>query len=87
MARYYEYKCKSCGYTVYANPKGEDMVMMGELYSYHCMECNEIVDVSCGHGENLRKSAQSVALEILRSGTPELGNVPSVGRKWRKQIW
>ena len=29
MATFYEYKCKGCGYTVNANPKGKDMVMMG----------------------------------------------------------
>ena len=28
MATYYEYKCKGCGYTKAANPKGKDMVMM-----------------------------------------------------------
>ena len=36
MAKYYEYKCKGCGYTVNANPKGHDMIMMGEQYTYHC---------------------------------------------------
>jgi len=36
MATYYEYKCKGCGYTVNANPKGKDLVMMGEIYSYLC---------------------------------------------------
>ena len=30
MATYYEYKCKGCGYTENANPKGKDMVMMGD---------------------------------------------------------
>lgn len=30
MASYYEYKCKGCGYTVNANPKGKYMVMMGD---------------------------------------------------------
>ena len=30
MATFYEYKCKGCGYTVKANPKGKDMVMMGD---------------------------------------------------------
>lgn len=34
MARYIEYKCEGCGYIVAANPKGKDMVMMGEIYSY-----------------------------------------------------
>ena len=28
MATFYEYKCS--GYTVNANPKGKDMVMMGD---------------------------------------------------------
>lgn len=27
MATYYEYKCKGCGYTVNANPKGHDMII------------------------------------------------------------
>ena len=26
MATYFEYRCKGCGYTVNANPKGNDMV-------------------------------------------------------------
>ena len=30
MATFFEYKCNGCGYTVNANPKGKDMVMMGE---------------------------------------------------------
>ncbi len=30
MASYKEYECEGCGYTVAANPKGKDMVMMGE---------------------------------------------------------
>lgn len=28
MATFFEYKCKGCGYTVNANPKGKDMVMI-----------------------------------------------------------
>lgn len=32
MATFFEYKCKGCGYTVNANPKGKDIVMMGERY-------------------------------------------------------
>ena len=34
MADYKQYKCEGCGYTVNANPKGKDMVMMGEVYNY-----------------------------------------------------
>ena len=45
MATLYEYKCKKCGYTKAANPKGHDMIMMGESYNYLCEECKEIVDV------------------------------------------
>ena len=30
MAIYKEYKCEGCGYIVAANPKGKDMVMMGD---------------------------------------------------------
>ena len=45
MAKYKEYKCESCCYTVAANPKGHDVVMMGEVCSCKCEDCNEIVDV------------------------------------------
>ena len=45
MGTYKEYKCKRCGYTVEANPKGHDLIMAGEVYSYLCKECREIVDV------------------------------------------
>ena len=39
MASYKEYECEGCGYTVAANPKGKDMVMMGEVYNYLCPDC------------------------------------------------
>ena len=45
MASYKEYKCEGCGYTVTANPKGKDIVMMGEVYTCLCPDCKEIVDV------------------------------------------
>ena len=44
MATFFEYKCKVCGYTVKANPKGKDMVMMGEIHNYLCQDCKEIVE-------------------------------------------
>ncbi len=45
MAEYKEYQCESCGYTVEANPKGHDFVMRGEIYTYICEDCHEIVDI------------------------------------------
>lgn len=45
MASYKEYKCEGCGYTIAANPKWQDVVMMGEIYSYKCEDCYEIVNV------------------------------------------
>ena len=85
MATYYEYKCKGCGYTVHANPKGKDMVMMGELYSYHCMDCNEIVDVSCPHGEKPEKIAcPKCGSENLKKWNPRTGKCPKCGEKMEK---
>ena len=51
MATFFEYKCKGCGYTVNANPKGKDMVMMGEIHNYLCQDCKEIVDVLYEYGK------------------------------------
>jgi len=45
MATYKQYQCKHCGYTVEANPKGHDLMMAGEVYTYLCKGCREIVDV------------------------------------------
>ena len=43
MARLFQYKCKSCGYTVAANPKGKDILMSGEVIECpvpdKCPEC------------------------------------------------
>lgn len=85
MARYYEYKCKSCGYTAYANPKGKDMVMMGELYSYHCEDCNEIVDVSCSHGEKLEEICPKCGSKKLKKWNPRTGKCPKCGEKMEKK--
>ena len=64
MARYYEYKCKGCGYTVNANPKGHDMIMMGEQYTYHCEDCQEIVHVLY---PMVRSQRRSFALSVAQS--------------------
>ena len=55
MATLFEYKCKDCGYTVNANPKGHDMIMSGDLYTYLCEDCKEIVDVVYPYGEKPEK--------------------------------
>lgn len=43
MAILNQYKCKSCGYTVAANPKGKDIFMSGEVIECpvpdKCPEC------------------------------------------------
>ncbi len=85
MATYYEYKCKGCGYTVYANPKGKDMIMMGEIYSYHCKDCNEIVSVSCAHGEKPEKvTCSKCGSENLKKWNPKTGKCPKCGGEMEK---
>lgn len=51
MSRYFEYKCKGCGYTPNVNPKGKDMVMMGEVQNFLYSDFNEIIDVLYPYGE------------------------------------
>ena len=85
MATYFEYKCKGCGYTAYANPKGKDMVMMGEIYSYHCEGCNEIVDVSSPPGEKPEKIiCPKCGSENLKKWNPRTGKCPKCGEKMEK---
>ena len=80
MAKYYEYKCKDCGYTVNANPKGKDMVMMGDIYSYLCPDCKEIVDVLYPYGEKPEKIVcPECGSENLMKRKPKTGKCPKCG--------
>ena len=84
MATLFEYKCKKCGYSKSANPKGHDMVMMGELYTYHCKDCNEIVDVSCAHGEKPEEICPKCGSENLKKWNPKTGKCPKCGGEMEK---
>ena len=78
MATYFEYKCKGCGYTKAANPKGKDMVMMGEVHNYLCPEVKKPPTFTCQRlptfvylksnlYENTKKSSD-IAEQILGRG-------------------
>ena len=85
MATLYEYKCKNCGYSTWANPKGHDMVMMGELYHYLCEDCKEIVDVVNPHGEKPEKiTCYKCGSEKLKKWNPRTGKCPKCGEKMEK---
>jgi putative FmdB family regulatory protein len=85
MARYYEYKCKGCGYTVNANPKGHDMIMMGEQYTYHCKDCQEIVHILYPYGEKPEKiTCPECGSEHLKKWNPKTGKCPKCEGKMEK---
>ena len=85
MARYYEYKCKGCGYTVNATPKGHDMIMMGEQYTYHCKDCQEIVHVLYPYGEKPEKiTCPECGSENLKKWNPKTGKCPKCEGKMEK---
>ena len=85
MATLLEYKCKNCGYTKSANPKGHDMIMMGELYTYHCEACKEIVDVLYPYGEKPEKiTCPECGSEKLQKWNPRTGKCPKCGEKMEK---
>lgn len=85
MATYFEYKCKGCGHTVNANPKGKDMVMMGEVHHYLCSDCNEIVDVLYPYGEKPEKIVcPECGSENLKKWNPKTGKCPKCGGEMEK---
>jgi predicted nucleic acid-binding Zn ribbon protein len=85
MATYFEYKCKSCGYTKEASPKGHDMIMFGEIYHYLCEECKEIVDVSFPYGEKPEKIVcPECGSEHIKKWNPKTGKCPKCGGKMGK---
>lgn len=86
MATLFDYKCKSCGYTKAANPQGHDMIMSGELYSYLCDECKEIVDVLYPYGEKPKKIfCPECGSENLKNGIPKQGSALNAKGRWRKR--
>lgn len=85
MATFFEYKCKGCGYTVEANPKGKDMVMMGEIHSYLCQDCKEIVEVLYEYGKKPEKIVYpECGSEHLQKWNPETGKCPKCGGDLKK---
>ena len=85
MATLFEYKCKSCGYTVAAHPKGHDMIMMGEQYTYHCEDCHEIVHILYPYGEKPEKIVcPECGSEYLKKWNPKTGKCPKCGGDLKK---
>ena len=85
MATYFEYKCKGCGYTVNANPKGLDTIMMGEQYTYHCDDCKDIVYVVNLYGKKPEKIAcPECGSENLKKWNPKTGRCPKCGGDMEK---
>ena len=80
MAEYQEYKCESCSYTVAANPKGHDVVMGGEVYSYMCEDCREIVDVLTSE----QTICPNCGSEKLVKWNPIKGRCPKCGNKMKE---
>ena len=85
MATLFEYKCKKCGYSTSATPKGHEMVMMGELYTYQCDDCKEIVEVEYPYGEKPEKIiCPECGSENLKKWNPRTGKCPKCGEKMEK---
>ena len=85
MARYFEYKCKGCGYTVNATPKGHDTIMMGEQYTYHCKDCQEIVHVLYPYGEKPEKIVcPECGSDKIQKWNPKTGKCPKCGGDMNK---
>ena len=85
MATLFEYKCKSCSYTVAAHPKGHDMIMMGEQYTYHCKDCQKIVHVLYPYGEKPEKIVcPECGSEDLKKWNPKTGKCPKCEGKMEK---
>ena len=85
MATYFEYKCRKCGYAKAANPKGKDMVMMGEVHHYLCSECKDVVDVLYPYGEKPEKIVcPECGYENLKKWNPKTGKCPKCGGEMEK---
>ena len=80
MGTFKQYECKGCGYVVSANPKGHDMIMSGDLYTYLCEDCKEIVEVLYPYGEKTEKIVcPECGSEKLKKWNPKTGKCPKCG--------
>jgi ribosomal protein S27E len=41
MARFSLFKCKECGWSIYATASGKDYVMRGVIHFFMCKDCKE----------------------------------------------
>ena len=80
MAEYKEYQCELCCYIVAANPKGHDVVMRGEIYSYMCEDCYKIVDVLASE----KTICPECGSEKLVKWNPIKGRCPKCGKKMKE---
>ena len=80
MATYRQFKCESCGYTVEANPTGHDMIMMGEVDTYMCEQCHEIVDIMASEETVCPKCGS----DKLIKWNPIKGRCPKCGHKMKE---
>jgi len=80
MAKYKEYKCELCCYTVAVNPQGHDVVMMGEVYSYMCQNCWEIVNILASE----KTVCPECGSEKLVKWNPIKGRCPKCGKKMKE---
>lgn len=85
MADYKEYKCKECGYSTYANPKGHDMMMMGDTQSFLCENCHEIVDILVSrYGEKMEEIVcPECGSKHIQKWNPVTGKCPKCGGKMK----
>ena len=51
MARLLNFKCRECGWSIYAPERGKDYLMMGELHFFLCRDCKNVFDRTFEHGK------------------------------------
>lgn len=62
-----------------------DMIVSGELYSFHCEDCKEIVDVLYPYGKKPEKSVcPECGSENLKKWNPKTGKCPKCGGEMKK---
>lgn len=84
MAELFSYKCKKCGWSIFAPPKGKDVLMSGELAFFLCQDCKNVFSSTSEFGQEMDKKCPECGSANTVDWKPK-DKCPKCGEALKKQ--